>query len=406
MNALISDTVMQAPTSRTRNTIRGRVHLPGEAGFDDTVDQRVVAVVEAAGVDDIRALLRFAASAGIPVTTQPGGRTGGSILLRTGRLNEIAVDPRTRIARVGAGVRAGEVQAAASRHGLTGTPGSSPAVSVTGYLLGGGLGCFAREYGWAADHVRAFDVVDATGRPARVSADSDPDLFWALRGGGGDFAIVTAAEYALHPEPLLFGGRMTWPAERAAEVVDAFRAITADAPDELTVSVDLLPLRRVAVDATYLGEEATARDLLHPLDRIGDLISDSRTMTPITAEPIARAELLTDLDDVAVKTLLSAPFRVRIRHLGGALARHSDTPHGAVSEQYAVHLSGAIRDRQHALIAALGDKVTGRKPFAFLAPGESAAQAFSPDTIDRLRRIKRERDPKGVFRSNFPVLAR
>src|SRR5699024_6531804 len=119
------------------------------------------------------------------------GRTADCVLLRTGRLDEVSIDPAARRARVGAGVRSGDLQRAAAAHGLTALPGSSPVVSVAGVVLGGGLSWFSRAFGWAADSVRAFHVVDALGTARTVTSDSDPDLFWALRGGGGDFAVVT-----------------------------------------------------------------------------------------------------------------------------------------------------------------------------------------------------------------------
>jgi FAD/FMN-containing dehydrogenase len=428
------------------NVVRGRVLSAGHEDFDRArrpwnlaVEQPVRAVVEAADATDVAALVRHARSAGLTVTAQPSGHgaTGDvdeAILLRTGALNEIHVDPEARTARVGAGVKWGEVQAVAGSYGLTGLPGSSPVVSVTGYTLGGGLSWFGRKHGWAADGVRAFEIVDADGNPSRVTADSDADLFWALRGGSGDFALVTAVEFDLHPAPRLFGGRMMWSADRASAVMDAFRAVTASAPDELTVWLDLLkfpgaaPL--VAVDATYLGDADEARDLLAAFDRVGGALSDTRADLPIaelgsiTAEPtdpspgMSRAELLTDLDEVAAKALLAAPIdpllSVQIRHLGGALARPSDSPHGALTEPYYLYMFGipgtpeaaeAIKTRRQAMVDAVAPYVSGRKPYTALAVGDTAADAFAPDALARLRQIKRDRDPQGTFRSNFPVLA-
>ncbi|WP_433377855.1 FAD-binding oxidoreductase [Streptosporangium sp. CA-115845] len=429
-----------------RSLVRGPVLLAGDDGFEQArrpwnlaVAQPVRAVVEAADADDVADLVRYARDSGLTVSAQPSGHgaTGdvdGVILLRTGRLNELRVDPVARSARVGAGVTWGQVQAVAGPYGLTGLPGSSPVVSVTGYTLGGGLSWFGRTYGWAADSVTAFDIVDAEGTHARVTADSDAELFWALRGGGGDFALVTAVEFDLHPAPALYGGRMLWPAAQAPAVLEAFRQITAQAPDELTLWADLLNFpgspALVAVDATYLGDAAEGRALLGSLDRIDDLITDSRDVLPvadlgsITAEPttpgpgLSRGELLTQLDDVAVKSLLSAPIdpllSVQIRHLGGALARPSDSPHGALIEPYSLYLFGVpatreaaagIRARQQEITNALAPSVSGRKPFTYLAPGETSATAFGPVAIDRLRKIKQHRDPDGVFRSNYPVLA-
>ncbi|WP_344489302.1 FAD-binding oxidoreductase [Nonomuraea monospora] len=425
-----------------RTAVRGPVLLPGDPGFDAAhrpwnlaVAQPVAAVVEAADADDVSALVRHAGAAGLSVAVQPNGHgasgsAAGTILLRTGRLDTLEIDPVARRARVGAGVASGRVQAAAARHGLTGLPGSSPVVSVAGVALGGGLSWFGRAHGWVADAVTALDVVDAEGRARRVTADSDPDLFWALRGGGGDFAVVTALELTLHPAPHLFGGRVLWAGSHAEEVLDAYRRITADAPDELTVWLDLLHFPgsapMVAVDATYLGPSDAARDLLAPLDRLARPLSDTLGVMPvselgaITAEPtdpgpgLSRAELLTVLDDAAAKSLLADPIApllsVQVRHLGGAFTRPSDTPQGALTEPYALYMFGipadaetaaAVAARQRDLASAL--PVSGRKPYTFLGPDESAADAFSPDALARLRRIKRHHDPHGVLRANFPV---
>ncbi|MEV0387023.1 FAD-binding oxidoreductase [Nonomuraea sp. NPDC050643] len=426
-----------------RSVLRGRVLTAGEEGFDRArrpwnlaIEQPVQAVVEAADADDVAALVRYAHLAGLTVATQPSGHgatgdTDGVILLRTARLDELAVDPGERVARAGAGVTWGRVQAAASPYGLTGLPGSSPVVSVTGYTLGGGLSWFGRRHGFASSAVRAFEIVDATGARARVTAESDPDLFWGLRGGGGDLAVVTAIEFALHPAPLLYGGRMLWPAGKAPAVLDAYREITGAAPDELTVWYDLLqfpgaaPL--VAIDATFLGEGGEAEALLRPLDKIAGRLSDSRAPLPvadlgsITAEPtdpgpgVSRAELLTGLTGEVAAALLERPIdpllSVQLRHLGGALARPSDTAAGHLDEPYALYLFGipgqngdAVRDRQRALADALTSYTTGRKPFTFLAPGERAANAFTPRALARLRALKRGRDPQGTLRGNFPVL--
>ncbi|GAA0948486.1 FAD-binding oxidoreductase [Actinocorallia libanotica] len=427
-----------------RSVVRGRVWLPGDAGFDEArrawnlaVEQPVAAVVEAADADDVAALVRHARTAGLRIATQPNGhggtgRTDGTVLLRTTRLDALDIDPGARRARIGAGVPSGRVQAAAAQHGLTGLPGSSPVVSVAGVALGGGLSWFGRAHGWVADNVAAFEVVDSQGRQRRVTAGTDPDLFWALRGGGGDFAIVTALELTLHPAPHLYGGRVLWTAEHAPTVLDAYRRITATAPDELTVWFDLLHFPgsdpMVAVDATHLGGEDEARALLAPLDGLPRPLSDSRRTMPvselgsITAEPtdpgpgISRAELLTDLDDVTAKTLLADPIApllsVQLRHLGGAFTRPSDSPHGPLTEPYALYLFGiptdpataqAVTTRQRAFAEAL--PVSGRKPFTFLNPDETAASAFTPAALNRLRVLKHHHDPHSLFRSNFPVHA-
>ncbi|MEU6743185.1 FAD-binding oxidoreductase [Streptosporangium sandarakinum] len=439
-----------------RRTVRGRVLVAGDEGFEQagkawnlSVDQRVRAVVEAEDADDVAALAAHAHRAGLSVAAQPSGHgasgdTDGVILLRTRRLGGVEVRPERRTARVGAGVAWGEVLSATSPYGLTGLAGSSPAPNVVGYTLGGGLSWFGRRYGFAADSVRAFEVVDVDGRRGTVTADSDAELFWALRGGGGDFALVTAIEFDLHPAPALYGGRVMWPVERAPEVLAAFREITEDAPEELTVWFQLLnlpPLPElpeflrgrsvVTVDTTFLGEEGAARALLRRLDEIDGSIMDSRGTLPVAelggvcAEPTApshsltRGELLTALDDTVAGALLAEPTAplavVQLRHLGGALARPAEGGGacGHLAEPYILGLIGvvpvpelvpAVADRQGAIVARLARYVSGHKPFTYLGKGERAAAAFPDDALARLREIKRARDPRGVFRSNHPVL--
>jgi FAD/FMN-containing dehydrogenase len=428
-----------------RARLDGRVSVPGDNDFDRArapwnlaVQQPVAAVVEATSAQDVATVVRFARSTGRTVSAQPSGHgaTGdvdGAILLRTGRLDDVEVRPGERTARVGAGARWGSVLAAAEPHGLLGPAGSSPVVSVVGYTLGGGLSWFGRKHGFAAAGVRSLDVVDADGVLATVTADSDPELFWALRGGGGDFGIVTAVEFDLHPAPALHGGRMLWSGERAAEVLDAFRTITATAPEELTAWFELLqfpgaaPL--VAVDSTYLGPDDEARDLLRELDGIGGLVSDSRRpmavseLGSITAEPTdpgpgrSRAGLLTAVDGAVADALLTEPIApmlsVQIRHLGGALAKPSDSAAGHLDEPYGYYLFGiadtpersaAVHVRQQRLAGALASRTGARTPLTLLAPGQRASDAFPDATLARLREIKRRRDPNGVLRSNFPVL--
>ena len=429
------------PSAGLRRAVRGRVLLPGDPEFDDArrpwnlaVDQPATAVVEAADAADVAALVRYARATDMAISTQPSGhgatgRTEGSVLLRTGRLDDIRIDAPGRRAVVGSGVRSGALQAAVAPYGLTGLPGSSPVVTVAGVALGGGLSWFGRAHGWVADSVTAFDIVDADGSLRHVTEATDPDMFWALRGGGGDYAVVTALELALHEAPQLYGGRVLWDGEHAAAVLDVYRDLTRTAPDELTVWFDRLhfpggpPL--VALDATYLGDDSAARDLLAAVDRVlPPPLSDTRRpmsvaeLGGITAEPTdpapgrSRCELLTALDDDAIGALLAEPIAplmsVQVRHLGGAFARPSDSPHGPLTEPYAVYMFGAPSDpaaataitaKQQALAGAL--PTSGRKPVTFLNPSESLADALPPDALDRLRRIKAERDPAGRFRSNF-----
>jgi FAD/FMN-containing dehydrogenase len=429
-----------------RAALPGRVLVAGVEGFQTaarpwttTVTQPVAAVVRAGDAGDIATVVRYAARVGAPVVTQPTGHgaSGGvpdAILVRTGELDDIEIDAQRRVARVGAGAAWGRVQAAAARHGLTGLAGSNPVVGVTGYTLGGGMGWFGRKYGWASDAVRAFEVVDADGARRRITTEDDPDLYWALRGGGGDFAVVTAVEFDLFPAPELFGGRTLWPEARIREVFDVFQEITAAAPEGLSVWFQRLQIPdappMVGLDAVYLGDPDRGRALLARLDAIGNPILDRRgvfgpaDIGAVTGEPtdpspsLSRAEQLTDLGDALVETLIDEPVaplaNVQIRHLGGAMAtaRPDGGARGPIAEPYLLyclglglpHLLDAVTARRTALVDAVSGQISGSKPYTFLTPGETASAAFDSATLTRLREIKRARDPHGVIRANYPVL--
>lgn len=434
-------TVPQTSLGQLRAAVRGRVWLPGDVEFDQArrpwnvaVEQSPAAVVEAADADDVAALLRVASAHAVPVTAQPSGhgatgRAQGAILLRTARLDSISVDPTARTARIGAGVRSGDLQRAVAAHGLTALPGSSPVVTVTGAALGGGLSWFSRAFGWMADSILAADVVLADGTPRRVDA-TDPELLWALRGGGGEIAVVTSLELRLQPAPAVVGGRLIWPATHCREVSEAYRAMTRAAPDELTLWLELLHFPGaepvVAIDSTFLGAEDAAREAMSAIDRLPAPLSDTRAVMSvaelgrITAEPTdpapgrSRAELLTALDDAALDALSSEPIAplmsVQVRHLGGALAGPSDSPHGPLAEPYVVYMFGvpvsaalaeSITAKQAEIAASL--PASGRKPISFLNPSEQLSDALPAASLRRLRQLKDVYDPAGIVQGNFPL---
>jgi hypothetical protein len=371
----------------------------------------------------------------------------GTVLLRTGALQHIEIDTERRVARVGAGVKWGTLLAALEPTGLIAPAGSSPDVSVVGYTLGGGMSWFSRAVGTASEHVEAFEVVDAYGVPARVTADSHPDLFWAMRGGGGDFAVVTAIEMRLLDAGPVLGGRLMWPIEMARPVLHAYRRLTQGAPEELSAWSHLFrfpPMPElpeeirgksfVSVDLTYLGEPAELDEMLAPLRELPAMVMDSVGPVPlgrlgdIAAEPVdpmptmETAGLLSDLDEATLERLLAVaggsaeiPLAVvQLRHLGGALARQSEDegPHGPITEQYSLFALGvpavpdlvpAIEAAFAAVRGAVAPAMTERTFFTFRGADSDASTCFSPGAQDRLRAVKRSVDPDGVLRSNRPT---
>jgi FAD/FMN-containing dehydrogenase len=201
-------------------SIDGRVVTPGDSDWVEArqawnlaADQRPTAVTFVENADDVAAVVRFAAANGLSINAQGTGHGAASmapledwILIRTSRMRRVEVDREAATARVEAGVEGSELGAAASAEGMAYQPGSAPNVGVIGFTLGGGMGWLGRRYGWACNRVRAIELVTADGEQRRVDADNEPDLFWALRGGGGSYAIVTALEVDLAPVAEAYAG--------------------------------------------------------------------------------------------------------------------------------------------------------------------------------------------------------
>src|SRR3974390_2479682 len=235
---------------RLTSALGGKVVIPGHARFDEArrafnlaSDQRPAAVVFPESPQDFAAAVLFAREFGQRVAAQGTGHNAGplgsledTILLKTERMRGVSIDPARRTARVEAGTLWHEVVEAAAQHGLAALAGSSPDVGVVGYTLGGGVSFLARRYGFAANHVRAVELVTADGRLVRADRENEPDLFWALRGGGGSFGIVPALEFELFPIPHAYAGILGYPIERGPEVLHAWRDLTNSErlPDELT----------------------------------------------------------------------------------------------------------------------------------------------------------------------------
>jgi hypothetical protein len=453
----VIETIPSTLVDRLRRRVKGHVLHPADAGWEDArhgfnryVDQRPAAIVELHDAADVSVALRFAAEHGLSVAAQPVGHGAtraldGAVLLRTGRLDTLDVDVAARVARVGAGVRARDLSAALAGTGLSGLPGSSGDPTVVGYLLGGGMSWFSRRFGLAANHVRAVDLVDPEGDHIRVTGDTDAELFWALRGGGGDFGVVTAIELDLLPVGPVYGGRLTWPIERARDVLTTYSTLTATAPDELTLWALLLnvpdaeivpePLRGrsvVAVAATYLGPSNEAEEYLAPLRAVAPPLEDTMGTVPlerlgeIVGEPpgptptLDYSRLLTRFGSSSADNVLDAlgeggaPLdMIMVRHLDGELSR-PQAGHGAagtIAEPYAFvavgivpspDLDAPVRASLQRMHEAVRDTTTGRAP---VNTGDDASRIYPPAVLQRLRAVKRARDPLGRIRSNRPVLA-
>ena len=296
-----------------RTAVTGDVFAPGDHGYDEArrawnlaADERPAVVVMAESAADVAQAVRFARSRGMRIAPQGTGHGAepleplqDAMLLRTVRMRGVRIDPAARTARAEAGALWQDVTVPAGEHGLAALAGSSPDVGVTGYTLGGGMGWLARRYGLAANSVTAAEIVTPDGRLRRADADHEPDLFWAVRGGGGSVGVVTALEMRLYPVRELYAGALFFPIQRAAEVLHAWRAWTGTVPDEVTSLGRILrlpplpevpePLRGRAfalVEAAYLGDAAAGAELIRPLRRLGPrtrhLRDDPRPRAPAT----------------------------------------------------------------------------------------------------------------------------
>jgi FAD/FMN-containing dehydrogenase len=442
--------------------ISGRLATPHDADWDDAragwnliADQRPEAVAFVESADDIAAVVGFAAENGLRVAGQGtghgaaalAGSLDGAILVKTERMRGIEVDAGAGAARVEAGVLSAELGQAANEHGLAFMPGSSPDVGVVGYTLGGGLSWFGRAHGFACNRVRAIELVTANGEPRTVDAGNDPNLFWALRGGGGGSAIVAALHVELLPIADVYAGALLFPAAVGAEAVRAYRDWAAGVGEEVTSVVRFLtpppipdvpePLRGtplLTIDGACIGDEATGRDVFAPLYEIGEPIMDTFAQMPsaglshIHMDPehpvpgIGEGMTLAALPDEAIDAFAAvagpdsgSPLLLsEIRHLGGALGRPAENA-GALSHLdagfvlYSVgmpmtpELGEAIPAHLAKIEEAMRPWAASGSYFNFTERPCDVDAILPADVCARLAEVKRRYDPAGRIVANHGV---
>ncbi|MEU3053545.1 FAD-binding oxidoreductase [Streptomyces griseus] len=419
------------------------------AGFNRIARHRPDVVVAALSAEDVSVAVSFAVRAGLPVAVQATGHgiaapAPGGVLVATRRMNAVAVDPLTRTAYAEAGAQWHQVISAAAPHGLAPLNGSSPLVGVVGYTLGGGLGPLGRQFGFAADHVTRIEVVTADGSIRQVTRDRHPDLFWALRGGKGNFGIVTKLWFGLMPVRRLYGGGLYFPGEQAGKVLHAWRRWTATVPEEMTSSVSLLRLPDVAADVpeflrgtfaahvriAFTGPAEEGERLVRPLRACGTPLADSVAEMPYAAvadihqdptHPIPYHErnvVLRELGDRATETLLRVAgsgsacgdLMVEVRQLGGALSRPAEVPNAVGVREGAYTLSTlSPPGSPDVVLGPMEQWSTGRRYLNFLAGADTAGRAgecFDPETLSRLARVKAAVDPDHLFRLDHTIAPR
>jgi FAD/FMN-containing dehydrogenase len=432
---------------------------PGDEGFDTrrsgfniAVEHHPELILDATGPDDVVAAVRLAASTGRPLAVMSTGHgpsvpADGAVLVRTGRMDRVDVDPIRRTARVEGGASWGAVIEAAAPHGLAPLNGSSPHVGVGGYTLGGGVGLLARRFGFAADHVRWMDVVTADGRHRRVSPESDTELFWAMRGAGANFGVVTAMEVDLFPVATLLGGELCFDAETCEDVLHAYVDWAREVPETMASSVLLLRYpddpavpdglrgRHIThVRVAYSGDDpAEGRRWVSRLRRIGPRVVDSVRVMPyaevgtIHHEPtdvpvpaFDRNVLLGSIDHDAATILAKhggplaeASVLVELRAWGGALSRPPAVANAVTGRDAAFSLlaisdpSPEERARRDDLLAAMRPWATGTTYVNFNGVEDAGVEAvrrtYGLERFARLQRAKRRYDPGNLFRVNFNI---
>jgi FAD/FMN-containing dehydrogenase len=425
------------------------------AAFNILVIQEPAGIAVPQSADDVSEVVRSAAADGKRVAAQrtghnaaPLGSLADTVLLRTAALTGVQIDADAGQARVGAGALWGDVVPRASEFGLAALHGSSSNVGVAGYTLGGGVSFYHRKHGLACNQVTAIELVTADGEQGRVDAKNEPDLFWALRGGGGSFGVVTALEFDLLPLPEIFAGALLFPAEQAKEVLHGWHEWTAGMPEEMTSVGRLMnfpPVPEVpepfrgqsfaVLEVVYCGDPAAGAELAAPLRELGNVGIDmiqaqppagiaEMHMDPPTPVPYTSESLLThELPASAIDSLVEAVgpgsgsqlVSIELRHGGGALSRASQDA-GALATLPGSFLAFGVgfvpvpeamaptRAWLGAFKAALEPYDAGRY-FNFVEESFDITQIFMPDVLDRLRDVKQRYDPENLFKSNHPVTA-
>jgi hypothetical protein len=448
-----------------RAGLRGAAYAPGEEGYDEArkawnlnANQHPALVVMAAGAADVIAAVRLARDEGLGVGVMATGHGVASpcdvgILINTSRMKGVRIDPEAQTARVEAGALWADVISEAQVFGLAGLVGSSSVVGVVGYTMGGGFGWLGRKYGFNADSVREADVVSADGELLKVSAYEHPDLFWGLKGGGGNFGVVTSMEFALYPLTAVFGGNLFYPLERTAEVLDLYNRWVETLPDEMTTAVAFMnfpplpeipePLRGksfISVRGCYCGEPLEAgEELLRPWREFGEPLVDTfgvmpyREMDMISMDPpdplaiYTHVELLGELSPESINKLVelagveseSPLIMLELRQLGGALARPPAdlSPIGRRDSRFIMFGLGIsptpeatpeVAQRLQGHLARVAEEMrpyqTGATYVNFLGLGDwtpgRTQTSYSPEDWERLVELKDRYDPTNLFRFN------
>jgi FAD binding domain/Berberine and berberine like len=460
MSHTITPVLGEATIQELRAAVKGQILIPGDEGYTEACSvwngehdgHAPALIVRCTGAADVIAAVGFARSTGLTVAVRGGGHsiTGFStndqgIVVDLSPMNHVRVDSAAARASVGGGALWADVDHETQTHGLATTGGLVSTTGVGGFTLGGGIGWTMRKFGLACDNLAAADVVTADGRLVHASESENADLLWGLRGGGGNFGIVTQFELDLHPlGPMVYAGPLFYPAAAARDVLRTFRAWAAEAGDDVTAVVNLttappLPVipeewhgeKVVAFIAVSAGPIDEAEAIVSTFRSVADPIADvlgpmpyqmmQTLLDPLWQKGIHayfKATNLARLDDDLVDRLceihLAAPgpqCEIHVHQMGGAVARVDDGATAfaersmpfvlnAVTGWHDTDVGPAHREWARAVIAAASDASTGRAYVNFLGDPDAARTSYGEETYRRLVSLKNRYDPTNVFRLN------
>jgi len=451
-------TTRRTPAHALRGLCGGAVHLPGDPGYDAArtawnlaVDQRPAAVAVPADAQQAAQVVRVAVAAGLRVAPQstghnagPLGRLDDVVIVRTSALDSVHIDPARHRARVGGGALWQAVVQAAAQHGSATLHGSSPDVGVAGYSLGGGIGWYARALGLATNSITGLEVVTADGEVVWADAEQYPELFWALRGGSGNFGIVTALEFRIFPFTTAFAGMLVWDAALAEPVLRRWLQWAGNAPDEVTTSFRILRLpplpdipepfrgrNLVIIDGAVLASDDRGAEILAPLRDLQPEV-DTFARMPVQAltglhmDPegpspgVSNSAIIDAMPEAAIHAFLdqaragSSVLVHELRQLGGALNRPAAgagampaLPGAFLAFAAAIaatpEMAAAGLHDTAAFAAAMAPFGAGRTYLNFQENPVDPATGFDPVTFGRLVTLKSALDPHGVLVGNHLV---
>jgi FAD/FMN-containing dehydrogenase len=439
---------------------RGQLIVPGDPEYDEarniwngSIDKFPALVARSAGVADVVAAVRFARRNELTVAVRGGGHSfpglstcDGGVVIDLSPMKGIRVDPETRTARAQAGVLLGELDRETQAFGLAVPAGIVTHTGLAGLTLGGGIGWLMRKYGLTIDQLLSVDMITAEGEFVKASADSNPDLFWGVRGGGGNFGIVTEFEFRLGPVgPIVMAGPIFWPMEESGKVLRFYRDWITDVPDELTTIVvhrkaPALPVIPeelhgkpvVTVACCYAGSVEEGEKVVRPMKEFGSPLLDLCTPKPFLAhqsmfdpsfprgwwyyfQSCNVAELTDDVIDIVAEHALrmrSPLTAFPIFHLGGAIARvaDDDTAFDARGAGHTININATTeteegfeqeREWSRTFWSALAPYHTNVYVNFLMEEGEERIrQAYGPGKFERLKALKYKYDPDNFFRLN------